>query len=68
MSHLTHKLLPPVGTSLFINPSKAEATFVQSTRRQRGGKPSKPHHVGIHRIALAEYSQMSAHLPGFQSF
>ena len=31
-------------------------------------KPSKPCHVGIHWIALAEYSQMSTHLPGFQSF
>ena len=31
-------------------------------------KPSKPCHVGIHRIALAELSQMSTHLPGFQSF
>ena len=25
-------------------------------------------HVGIHRIALAEYSQMSTHLLGLQSF
>ena len=31
-------------------------------------KPSKPCHVGIHWIALAEYSQMSTHVPGFQSF
>ena len=30
-------------------------------------KPSKPCLVGIHMKALAEYSQMSAHLPGFQS-
>ena len=30
-------------------------------------KPSKPCHVGIHWIALDEYSQMSTHLPGFQS-
>ena len=29
-------------------------------------KPSKPCQVGIHWIALAEYSQMSTHLPGFQ--
>ena len=31
-------------------------------------KPSKPYHVGIHWIALAENSQMSTHLPGFQPF
>ena len=30
--------------------------------------PSKPCHVGIHWIALTEYSQMSTHVPGFQSF
>ena len=29
-------------------------------------KPTKPFHVGIHWIALAECSQMSTHLPGFQ--
>ena len=31
-------------------------------------KPSEPCHVGIHWIALAGHSQMSTHLPGFQSF
>ena len=31
-------------------------------------KPFKPCHVGIHWIALAEYFQMSTHMPGFQSF
>ena len=31
-------------------------------------KPSKHCHVGIHWIALAEYSQMSTHVPRFQSF
>ena len=31
-------------------------------------KPSKPCCVGIHWIALAEYSQMSTHMPGFHSF
>ena len=30
-------------------------------------KPSKPCHVGIHWIALAVCSQMSTHVPGFQS-
>ena len=28
---------------------------------------SEPCQVGIHWIALAEYSQMSTHVPGFQS-
>ena len=32
------------------------------------GKSSKPCHVGIHWKVLAEYSQMSTHLPGFQPF
>ena len=31
-------------------------------------KPSKPCHVCIHWIALVEYSKMSTHVPGFQSF
>ena len=31
-------------------------------------KPSKPCHVGIHWIALTEYSQMSTPMPRFESF
>ena len=31
-------------------------------------KPSKPYYVGIYWIALTDYSQMSTHVPGFQSF
>ena len=31
-------------------------------------KPSKPCRVGIHWVALAEYFQMSTHVPGLQSF
>ena len=31
-------------------------------------KPSKSCHVGIHWIALTEYSQISTHLPGIPSF
>ena len=45
-----------------VNPSNAEATFIQSTRMQRFW------HVGIHWKALAEYSQMSTYMPGFRSF
>ena len=48
-----------------VNPSYAEATFVQSKDFWR---PSKPCHVGIHWLALAEYSPMSTHVPGVQSF
>ena len=50
-----------------VNPSNAEATFVQSTRLQRFLTPSKPRHVGIHKKALTDYSQMSTHVLGFQS-
>ena len=31
-------------------------------------EPSKSCHAGIHWVALTEYSQMSTHLPGSQSF
>ena len=31
-------------------------------------KPSKPCHVGIHWMTIAEYSQMSTNVPWFQSF
>ena len=51
-----------------FNPSNAEATSVQRTFTQRFSKPSKPCHSGIHWIALAEYSQMSTHMPGFQGY
>ena len=54
--------------SNIVNPSNAEATFVQSTRTQKLFKPSKPCHVGIQWIGLAEYSQMNTHVQGFQSF
>ena len=46
-----------------LNPSNAKATFVA-----KGCKDSKPFHVGIYQIALTEHSQMSTHVPGFQSF
>ena len=62
-SHLTSQAL------LSINPSNAWATFTKSTRMQRLLKNnSKPSFVGIHWIALAEHSQMTTHVPGFQSY
>ena len=67
---ISHLILEPPGgeDSAGLNPSSAEATFVQSTRMQTFWKPSKPSHVGIQWIALTEYPQMSTHLPEFQSF
>ena len=47
------------------NPSNAEGTFVQSTKMERF---LKKHLNPVMFVTLAEYSQMSAHLPGFQSF
>ena len=40
----------------------------KAQKRKDFRNPSKPCHVGTHWIALAEHSQMSTHLPGFQSF
>ena len=51
-----------------INPYNAEATFAQAQGCKDLQKPPKPCHYGIHWIALSEHSQMSTHLPGFQSF
>ena len=36
--------------------------------RKDHSKPSKPCHIGMHWIALAEYSQMNTQVSGFQSF
>ena len=63
---LVHKGKSQLGTSsITFNPSNATATLVKA---QDFWKPSKPCHVGIHLIALAEYSQMSTHVPGFHHF
>ena len=40
----------------------------KAKRRKAFWKPSKPCHVGIRWIALAEYYQMSTDVTGFQSF
>ena len=55
---------------MLINSSNAEATFVQYTRMQKIVKiiQTKSCSVGIHCKALAEYSQMSTHFPGFRLF
>ena len=59
----------PKGKFLSLTLSNAEATFVQSSEMERFLKPSQPCHVGIHWIALAEYSQMSTNVvPELKSF
>ena len=52
----------------FVNPSNAELLSSKAQGRKDFWKLSKPCLAGIHWIALAEYSQMSTHLTGFQSF
>ena len=44
--------------SIFFSSSNAEATFVAGCKD----------HVGIHWIALTQYSQIRTHVSGFQSF
>ena len=56
--HAQHKLTLPM---LRLLSSKAQW-------HKYSWKPSKPWHVGIHRIALTECSQTSTHVQGFQSF
>ena len=48
-------------SAIFFNPSNAETTSVQTQGRK------ELCYVGIYWIALAEYYQMSTHMPGFQS-
>ena len=52
---------------LNLNPSNAEATFVQSAKTFENHLKHLML-VFIAWIALAEYSQMSTHMPGFQVF
>ena len=56
--------------SNIFNPSNAEAIPLSKEHGCKDFfKASKPCHVGIRRIALAEYSQMSTHVPlGFNCF
>ena len=50
-----------------FKPSNAEATFVKSLRTHFFGENHlNPVMWVFMRIALAEYSQMSTHVPGFQ--
>ena len=54
---------------LVNNPSNAERLLISKVQgRKYFWKTSEPYHAGIQWIAFAEYSQMSTHLPGFQSF
>ena len=55
-------------SNVCFNPSNAEATFVQCTRRKHCWKPYKPCHVGIDWLALMEYSQWVPICQGFNDF
>ena len=60
--HLTMQLLFSLTLPMLrLLSSKAE-------RRNYFWKPNKPCHVGIHWKAVAKFSKMSTHLPGFRSF
>ena len=49
-----------------VKPPNARLISSKAQERKDFWKASKPCHVGIHWIALVEYSQMSSHEPGFQ--
>ena len=52
-----------------LNSCNAEATFVQNTRPNIFENQLNPViNADTHRKALAVYTQMSTHVPGFQSF
>ena len=51
-----------------INPFNTKAFSSKAQEHRKFWKSLNPCHVGLHWKALAEYSKMSTHLPGFQSF
>ena len=57
----------PMQRRMLFNPSNTEA-ITEPQECKDFWKPSKPCHVDIHWKALTEYSQMSIHMLGFQSF
>ena len=52
----------------FLNLPILRPLLSKAQRCKEFWKSFKPYHVAIHWIALAEYSQMSTHLPRFRSF
>ena len=52
----------------WLYPSNAEATSSKAKGCKDIWKPRKPYHVGIHWIALTEYTQMSTMCQGFSHF
>ena len=62
------KLLSRFDRSFTLTLSMLRLLSSKAQGRKDFQKRSKPCHVGIHPIALAEYSQMSTHLTGIQSF
>ena len=61
-------LMRGTAESPLFNPSAAEITCVQCTKKKKKKKSTQPCHVGIHWKALTEYVQMSTHLSWFRSF
>ena len=64
---LTRGNTPIIETMILTHPMLRPLSFKAQVHKDFW-KPCKPCHVGIHWIVLVEYSQMSTHLPGFQSF
>ena len=54
--------------SSFLTLSMLRLLLSKAQEFKNLGKSYKPYHLGIHRKALIEFSQMSTHLPGFRSF
>ena len=59
---------PSLHVSAILTLSMQRLLLSKAQGRKDFRKPFKPCHVGIHRIALDDYSQMSTHVLGFQSF
>ena len=62
---ITHTLVPVKQRLTLLMP---RLLSFEAQKFKNLWKLSQPSHVGIHRKALAEYYQMSTHVPGFQSF
>ena len=64
----THVAVPEVKRICFVDLTLPMLRLLSSKAQECKilEKPLKPCHLGIHLKALAEYSQMSTHLAGFQ--
>ena len=66
--HERVKMILVLRTKVTLTLTMLRLLLPQAQGRKDLGKPPKPCRFDIHWIALAEHSQMSTHLPGFQSF